>query len=80
MLEINILDVKKNFGFKNIFESFNLDVLSGDRIGIIGPNGSGKTTLFKLIMKQEIPDLGTISIRKEAKIGFLSQNPLNRRK
>lgn len=73
MIEIAVASVKKNFGFKNLFDSFDLEVSTGERVGLIGPNGCGKSTLFKLINKEEIPDSGIVTIRKGAKIGFLSQ-------
>ncbi|MBQ7140083.1 MAG: ABC-F family ATP-binding cassette domain-containing protein [Bacilli bacterium] len=75
MIEIAASRVKKNFGFKNVFDSFDLEVSTGERVGLIGPNGCGKSTLFKLITKEETPDSGIITIRKGAKIGFLSQMP-----
>lgn len=75
MLEISISNLNKNLGFKKIFDGFNLDVSSGECIGLIGDNGCGKSTLFKMIMKIEMLDSGLISIRKNAKIGYLSQMP-----
>ena len=75
MIEISISKLNKNFGFKKIFDEFNLDISSGECIGLIGDNGCGKTTLFKMIMKKETLDSGSISIRKNSKIGYLSQIP-----
>ena len=43
-------------------------------VGIIGPNGAGKTTLFKLIVGQEPPDSGKITIGKTVKIAYAEQN------
>lgn len=75
MIEIAVSNIKKNFGFKNVFDGFDFEAFTGEKIGLIGPNGCGKTTLFKLIMKKENPDSGTITIRKGAKIGLLAQIP-----
>lgn len=75
MIDIAVSNMKKNFGFKNVFDGFDLEVLTGEKIGLIGPNGCGKTTLFKMIMKKENPDSGIITIRKNAKIGLLKQIP-----
>ncbi len=76
MLEINISKVIKNYGFKNILNEFDLEVTTGEKIGLIGQNGCGKTTLFKLITKEENIDGGNISIRKGANVRLLSQMPL----
>lgn len=75
MIEIAVSNVKKNFGFKNVFDGFDCEAFTGEKIGLIGQNGCGKTTLFKLITKRENPDSGTITIRKGAKIGLLAQMP-----
>jgi len=75
MIEIALSDVKKNFGFKNVLDGFNLEVTSGERIGLVGPNGSGKSTIFKLLTKEEIADQGTVTTRKGAKVSLLSQMP-----
>ena len=75
MMDISIANAKKNYGFKNVLDSFSLDVTSGEKIGLIGPNGCGKTTLFKLITKEEGLDDGSISIRKDANVQLLSQMP-----
>ncbi len=75
MLEISISNVQKNYGFKSVLDGFNLDIMSGEKIGLIGPNGCGKTTLFKLITKEEDVDSGNISIRKGTNVRLLSQMP-----
>ncbi len=75
MTDISIANVTKNYGFKNVLDSFALDVTSGEKIGLIGPNGCGKTTLFKLITKEEGLDSGSINIRKSANVRLLSQMP-----
>ena len=75
MLEISIANAKKNFGFKNVLNGFDLEVTTGEKIGLIGQNGCGKTTLFKLITKEENVDDGNISVRKGANVRLLSQMP-----
>ena len=43
-------------------------------MGIIGPNGAGKTTLFKIIMGQEQPDSGTITVGETVDISYVDQS------
>ena len=76
MIEIALSNVDKNFGFKKIFDSFDLEIMSGEKVGLIGPNGCGKSTLFTLITKEEVPSSGIVTTRKGAKVGFLPQMPM----
>lgn len=73
MTEININNLVKSFGFRNVLNGFNIDINSGERVALIGANGSGKTTVFKIIAGIENPTSGSVSIRKGATIGLLSQ-------
>ena len=75
MIEISVNNAQKTFGFKKVFDGFNLEVTTGERIALIGPNGCGKTTLFKIISGEENLDQGMVSIRRNATIGLLSQIP-----
>jgi ATP-binding cassette, subfamily F, member 3 len=47
---------------------------AGDRLGLVGRNGHGKSTLFKLILGQEEPDSGEITIPRNYRIGHLEQH------
>lgn len=73
MIEIELNNIIKNYGLKNVLNGMNLTLKTGERAAIIGCNGAGKSTVFKIIMKQESISSGTISIRKNATIGMLKQ-------
>lgn len=75
MIEIAMNNAKRNFGFKNVLDGFNLEATTGERIALIGPNGCGKTTIFKIIAGEEKLDSGMVTTRKGASIGLLSQIP-----
>lgn len=75
LIEVSVNNAVKTFGFKRIFDGFNLEATTGERIALIGPNGCGKTTLFKVISGEENLDQGNVSIRRGATIGLLSQIP-----
>ena len=64
---------KTNSGEIKILENFNFKINKGDRIGILGGNGSGKTTFLKLLLKEEIPDKGTIKNFKNIEFSYFDQ-------
>ena len=69
-------DVHKSFGPEVVFDRLGLNFYSGQKVGLIGANGSGKTTLFRLILGDEQPDTGRVTCAKDAKIGYLPQEPI----
>lgn len=73
MIEIELNNIIKNYGLKNVLNGMNLTVKTGERAVLIGCNGAGKSTVLKIIMKQESISSGTINIRKNATIGMLKQ-------
>ena len=73
MIEIELNNIIKNYGLKNVLNGMNLTLKTGERAVLIGCNGAGKSTVFKIIMKQENISAGTINIRKNATIGILKQ-------
>lgn len=58
---------------KKILDKFNLRVLRGDRIGILGKNGSGKTSFLKLLLGELEPDAGKIKLAKNVEISYFDQ-------
>ena len=70
---VEINNLSKAYGDRQIINDFNYIFLKDDRIGIVGPNGCGKTTLLKLIMGIVEPDEGKIVIGQTVKIGYYAQ-------
>ena len=75
MIDLSVNGLEKSYGFKKILNGFSLELRNGERLALIGPNGSGKTTIFKIITGEENVQTGTVSIRKGASVGILSQIP-----
>ncbi len=71
VIEMN--GVSKGYGDRILFQELGFALPPNGIIGVIGPNGAGKTTLFRLIMKQENPDNGTISIGESVKLSYVDQ-------
>ena len=70
---LTISQVSKGFGPQTLFTEVSLRLLSGDRVGLVGPNGTGKTTLFSIILGDAEPDAGKIEVERGTRIGFLPQ-------
>ncbi len=70
---LTISDVSKSYGPRTLFEEVSLQINRSDRAGLIGPNGAGKTTLFSLILGEEQPDKGAITLEKNVTLGHLPQ-------
>ena len=57
-----------------LFSDVSVDVLAGEKVGLVGRNGHGKTTLFRLIAGEEEPDSGKVFRPKNYAIGYLGQH------
>jgi ATPase subunit of ABC transporter with duplicated ATPase domains len=55
-------------------EDLNFNLPRGGIVGVIGPNGAGKTTLFRMIVDQEKPDSGSLTVGPTVKIAHVDQN------
>ncbi len=75
MLDIEVSNVKLNFGLKNVLDGVTFQVNSGEKIAIVGENGSGKTSIFNLISGNEKPTSGLVIKRKDLTVGLLTQIP-----
>ncbi len=73
MIEIELNNIKKNYGLKNVLDGVNFEVKTGERIALIGSNGAGKSTILKIIKGEENQDSGIVNIRKNATIEMLNQ-------
>lgn len=58
-----IQNVSKSFGNHNVLKDINLDVYSGEILGIIGASGAGKTTFLNTLIGFLKPDKGDVTFR-----------------
>ncbi len=73
----NVLRVEKlakGFDGRALCTSLTLELPPGAFLGIIGPNGAGKTTFFRMLVDQEQPDAGTITLGKTVEICYVDQS------
>ncbi|MDX8480761.1 ABC-F family ATP-binding cassette domain-containing protein [Mesorhizobium sp. VK24D] len=71
---IRLENIGKQNGRQIVFIEASAALLKGEKVGLVGPNGAGKTTLFRMIIGQEQPDEGQVSIDRGVTIGYFSQD------
>jgi ATP-binding cassette subfamily F protein 3 len=64
--------LKKSFE-RLLFADCDVQIVRGERWGLLGPNGSGKTTLLKCLLGQEPADSGTVQIGQGVVVGYFDQ-------
>ena len=82
-MNISIQNLGKNFGVSPALNGVNLEIASGELLGLLGPSGSGKTTLLRAMAGLEAPSAGrilfgnedtaTMSVQ-ERRVGFVFQS------
>ena len=66
--------INKQYGRQILFVDASFQLNPGERVGLVGPNGAGKTTLFRMIVGEEAPDDGDVSVPKKLTIGYFRQD------
>ena len=71
---ISFSGVHKQYGKQVLFVDASFQLNPVDKVGLVGPNGAGKTTLFRMIVGEESPDEGDVSVPKKLTIGYFRQD------
>lgn len=71
---IHVSGITKGYGEKTLYRNGSFQLNPGEKTGLVGPNGAGKTTIFRVIMREEGVDEGTISVPDKTVIGYFSQD------
>jgi ATP-binding cassette subfamily F protein 3 len=75
MLLIGTTGLAIDYGGRTIFSDASLDIVSGERIGVVGENGAGKSTLLRVLAGAERPSEGIVTLAKGLRTGYLAQEP-----
>lgn len=72
---IDISDLHKSYGPVALLSGVTFTIEEGEKVGFVGVNGCGKSTLFRIVAGLEPKDVGTVSYKKGASVGYLAQDP-----
>jgi ATPase subunit of ABC transporter with duplicated ATPase domains len=71
---IAFASVSKQYGRQILFVDASFQINPGEKVGLVGPNGAGKTTLFRMIVGEEAPDEGEVTVPKRLTVGYFRQD------
>jgi ATP-binding cassette ChvD family protein len=66
--------VSKSMGDKLLMEDVSFILPPNAIVGIVGPNGAGKSTLCRMIVGEEQPDAGTLTLGSTVELAYADQN------
>ena len=73
---LQIEQLTKSHGDRMLFSDVTFGINEGDKIGLIAKNGTGKTTLLSILAGRESADSGTVTFKKDLRVGYLEQTPV----
>ncbi|MEE0947510.1 MAG: ABC-F family ATP-binding cassette domain-containing protein [Bacteroidales bacterium] len=73
---ITVEQLTKSYGDKPLFNNIGFGINKGQKTALVAANGSGKSTLLKILAGKETYDEGNISFRKNIRVSYLEQQPL----
>lgn len=72
---LSVDKLSKGYGERTLFNHVSFGIDQGQKVALVGINGSGKSTLLKIIAGVDSQDDGNVSLRKNIRLAYLSQNP-----
>lgn len=70
---LTVANLGKSYGTDLLFQDVNFSIAAGQKMGLVGRNGCGKTTLLRILLGQELPDTGKVSLAAGRSLGYLRQ-------
>jgi ATP-binding cassette subfamily F protein 3 len=72
---LSCTNLQYSIGTRVLLDGISFSIEPGQRIGLVGRNGCGKSTFIKMLAGRIKPDLGSVSLQKGARLGYLTQDP-----
>ncbi len=73
---LQVEELSKSFGERVLLDKVSFGIGQGERVGLIAKNGAGKTTMLGIIAGKDSEDGGTVTFRKDLRVGYLPQDPI----
>jgi ATP-binding cassette ChvD family protein len=73
-LVVQFENVSKGYGDRQLIKDLSFSIPRGAIVGVIGPNGAGKTTLFEMIVGNQEPDSGTVTVGETVQLAYVDQH------
>jgi ATP-binding cassette subfamily F protein uup len=70
---VRLKGVSKAFGARTVLPRIDLELVPGERLGLVGPNGAGKTTLISILLGTLAPDGGTREVGETVRFMGIDQ-------
>ena len=70
---LTVSNLEKSYGTDLLFREVTFSIAAGQKLGLVGRNGCGKTTLLRMLLGQELPDTGKVSLAAGRSLGYLRQ-------
>jgi ATP-binding cassette, subfamily F, member 3 len=71
---LDVQDIHKSFGPKEVLKDVNFIVEKGEKIAFVGQNGMGKTTMAKIIVGHIMAEQGTVQYGANVELAYYAQN------
>jgi len=71
---LEVRDLRKGFQEKLLMDGLDFDLPPGGIVGVIGANGAGKTTLFRMIVGEQSPDEGSLTLGETVDLAYVDQS------
>ncbi len=71
---LDVQDLHKGFEDRELFDGLSFSLPRAGIVGVIGPNGVGKSTLFRMIVGEETPDSGSLSLGSTVSVSYVDQS------
>lgn len=71
---LELRDVSICYGEKQVCEHVSLTLRQGGRIAVTGRNGAGKSSILRLVLGEDVPHTGKVSLASNLKISYVSQD------
>ena len=71
---LTLESLSKGYGGVPLLDQVSFNLPRGGVVGVLGPNGCGKTTLFRMVVGQEQPDAGTLSVGESVVLSYVDQH------